>query len=88
MTDEAPLLILTNYHITYLLLRNFSNVEDKTLYASPPIPWNCSFLPPRAAWLYAMAAASKCMDDRVKDVLSREDVPVTERLFSKFQTVF
>ncbi|KAK9829488.1 hypothetical protein WJX72_006168 [[Myrmecia] bisecta] len=34
--DEAPMLILTNYHVTVFLKRS-ADVQDKRLWASPPI---------------------------------------------------
>ena len=51
------------------------SVEDKRIWASPPIPWNGTTLPPRAAWLHFMAVGQQCCDARVKRHLLRNRVP-------------
>ena len=38
--DEAPLLVITNYEVTYFLLRDVEDVTNKVLKVSPPVPWN------------------------------------------------
>lgn len=77
VVDEAPLMVLSNYHVTYFIKRNLEDVKDKTLYVSPPIPWNSRDLPVRAAWLFFLSVAAQCLRDGVKGGLLREEVPVT-----------
>ena len=48
--DEAPLLILTNYHAIFPLRRN-ENVLDKRLWASPAVWWDQTEPPPHGCWL-------------------------------------
>ena len=56
--DEAPLLILTNYHVTFFFRRS-SNVLDKRLWASPAVWWDQAEPPARVCWLHALQQAQE-----------------------------
>ena len=75
--EEAPLFAITNYGVTIFCHRDFSIITDKRIWASPPISWNSTLLPPRAAWLHFMAIAEECRIMAVKSRLSRSQVPLT-----------
>lgn len=77
VVDEAPLMVLSNYHVTYFIKRNLEDVTDTSLYVSPPIPWNSQGLPVRAAWLFFLSVAAQCDRNGVKKLLLRDEVPVT-----------
>lgn len=77
VAEEAPIFAITNYDVTIFCHRKFCNAVDKRIWASPPIPWNGTGLPPRAAWLHFMAVGQQCHDARVKSNLSRDSVPST-----------
>jgi len=72
--DEAPLLILTNYHVTVFLKRS-GNVLDKRLWASEPIWFDQTDPPARASWLHALQQAEELRD--LKQRLPRARVPPT-----------
>ena len=72
--DEAPLLILTNYHVTFFLRRS-ATVVDKRLWASPAVWWNQTEPPPRVCWLYALQQAEQLR--QLKASLLRVAVPYT-----------
>ena len=72
--DEAPLLILTNYHVTFFLRRSAS-VMDKRLWASPAVWWDQTDPPPRVCWLYALQQAKQLQP--LKASLPRVAVPYT-----------
>ncbi len=72
--DEAPLLILTNYHVTYFLRRS-ADVLDKRLWASPAVWWDQTEPPPRVCWLYALQQAQELQP--LKASLRRVAVPHT-----------
>ncbi|EIE27760.1 hypothetical protein COCSUDRAFT_39340 [Coccomyxa subellipsoidea C-169] len=72
--DEAPLLVITNYHMTIFLKRS-AHVQNKSLMASPPIWWDSTDPPPRAAWLYLLQQADALYDQKKK--LPRVLVPPT-----------
>lgn len=77
VAEEAPLFAITNYEVTIFCHRNFCDAVDKRIWASPPVPWNGTALPPCAAWLHFMAVGQQCHDARVKSNLSRDSVPCT-----------
>ena len=72
--DEAPLLILTNYHVT-VFLRRSHDVQDKRLWASEPIWFDCTDPPARACWVHALQQAEKLRE--LKQKLLRAVVPPT-----------
>ena len=72
--DEAPLLILTNYHVTFFLRRS-GNVLDKRLWASPAVWWDQAEPPARVCWLYALQQAQELQ--LLKPLLRRVAVPRT-----------
>ncbi|EIE18322.1 hypothetical protein COCSUDRAFT_60291 [Coccomyxa subellipsoidea C-169] len=72
--DEAPMLILTNYHVTVFLKRS-ADVQDKRLWASPPIWWDSTDPPARACWLYSLEQAHSMR--AMKQKLPRFAVPPT-----------
>ena len=71
--DEAPLLILTNYHVTFFLRRS-ATVVDKRLWASPAVWWDQTEPPPRVCWLYALQQAEQLR--QLKALLLRVAVPL------------
>ena len=75
--DEAPLLIISNYEVTFFLRRNVRNVCDKRLEVSPPVSWNSLNPTPLAAWLYALHYAAELLADNSKSRLGRDLVPLT-----------
>lgn len=75
--DEAPLLIISNYEVTYFLLRDVEDVTNKVLKVSPPVPWDCKDPPAMACWLYALKLAAELWNGGVKETLRRDDVPIT-----------
>ena len=77
VAEEVPIFAITNYDVTIFCHRNFHVAMDKRIWASLPIPWNGTALPPRAAWLHFMAVGQQCHDARVKINLSRDSVPCT-----------
>lgn len=72
--DEAPLLILTNYHVTISLRRSY-DVQDNRLWASEPIWFDQSDPPSRACWVYALQQAEELRE--LKRRLPRAAVPPT-----------
>lgn len=72
--DEAPLLILTNYHVTVFLKRS-ENVQDKRLWASEPIWFDQTDPPARASWVHGLQQAEELRD--LKQRLPRAIVPPT-----------
>ena len=68
---------VSKYNTTILCRREFSNVCNKDIWASPSITWDSPLLPPRAAWLYFMSVAQECRANGVKSRLRREQVPST-----------
>lgn len=75
--EEAPLFAISTYDVTIFCHRNFMDVKDKRIWASPPIAWNSTLVPPRAAWLHFLSVAKICLDVNSKDLLVRSQVPVT-----------
>ncbi len=75
VAEEAPLFALSTYNATIFCRRDFSNVRNKDIWASPTITWDSPLLPPRAAWLYFMSVAQNCRANGVKSRLRREQVP-------------
>ena len=59
--DEAPLLILTNYHVTVFLKRS-EDVQDKRLWASEPIWYDQTDPPARASWVHGLQQAKELRD--------------------------
>ena len=59
--DEAPLLILTNYHVTIFLKRS-DNVQDKRLWASEPVWFDQTDPPARASWVHGLQQAEELRD--------------------------
>ena len=72
--DEAPLLILTNYHVTVFLKRS-DNVQDKRLWASEPIWFDQKDPPARASWVHGLQQAGELRN--LKRRLPRAIVPPT-----------
>jgi len=72
--DEAPLLILTNYHVTVFLKRS-EHVHDKRLWASEPVWWNQQHPSARSCWLRALQVAEEMQ--HIKCKLRRMVVPQT-----------
>ena len=68
---------VSNYNATIFCRRDYCNVRNKDIWASPTITWDSPLLPPRAAWLYFMSVAQECRANRVKSRLRREQVPPT-----------
>ena len=79
VAEEAPVFAISNYNVTFFCHRNLSDVTDKRIWASPPISWDSSLLPPRAAWLHFMAFGQQCRDENVKCHLLRSSVPLTPK---------
>jgi len=75
--DEAPLLIISNYEVTYFIKRNVQNVADKQLIVSPPVSWDSQSPHPLAAWLFCLHHASELWDDNAKSRLAHAEVPAT-----------
>ena len=73
--DEAALLILTNYHVTYFVKRS-ADTADKRLWASPAVWWDQTDPPPRVCWLYALQQAEQLQQLKVS--LPRVAVPHTQ----------
>ncbi len=48
--DEAPMLIISNYHATVFLKRS-EHVQDKRLWASRPVWWDQQQPTARSCWL-------------------------------------
>lgn len=69
VVEEAPIFAISNYEVTFFCHRNFNDVRDKKIWASPPIAWNSVSLPPRAAWLHFLAVAQECRALRSKSLL-------------------
>jgi hypothetical protein len=74
VAEEAPLFVVSNYNATIFCRRDFFNVHNKGIWASPTITWDSPLLPPRAAWLYFMSVAQECCANGVKSQLRREQV--------------
>ena len=72
--DEAPLLILTNYHVTIILKRS-DNVQDKRLWASEPVWFDQTDPPARASWVHSLQQAEELRN--LKQRLPRAIVPPT-----------
>ncbi len=72
--DEAPLLILSNYHVTVFLKRS-EHVHDKRLWASEPVSWNQQHPSARSCWLRALQVAKEMQ--HIKCELLRMVVPQT-----------
>ena len=75
--DEAPLLVITNYEVTYFIKRDLEDVENKRLWVSPPVSWDSKSPPPLAAWLFFAKYALQLWDGQVKSRLGRAQVPLT-----------
>ena len=73
--DEAALLILTNYHVTYFVKRS-ADPADKRLWASPAVWWDQTDPPPRVCWQYALHQAEQLQQLKVS--LPRVAVPRTQ----------
>jgi len=78
--DEAPLMMISNYEVTYFLKRDVNNVFNKELVVSPPIPWNSQSPAPLAAYLYCLHHAFGLWEDGVKARLGHAQVPATPPL--------
>ena len=74
--DEAPLLILTNYHVTVFLKRS-DDARDKQLWASAPIWYDQTDPPPRACWAHGLQQAAELRS--LKQKLPRALVPPTAK---------
>lgn len=72
VVEEAPLFAISNYEVMFFCHRNFTDVRDKRIWASPPIAWNSVSLPPRAAWLHFLAVAQECCTLRSKSLCCSE----------------
>ena len=72
--DEAPLLVLTNYHAT-VFLRRSGDVRDARLRASEPVWIDQTDPPARACWLHALCQAGELRG--LKRQLPRAGVPPT-----------
>ena len=72
--DEAPLLILTNYHVTVFLKRS-EDVQDKRLWASEPIWFDQADPPARVSWVHGLQQAQELR--HLKHRLPRAVVPPT-----------
>ncbi len=77
VVEEAPIFAISNYNVTFFCCRHLTNVEDKRIWASPPIAWNSVPLPPSAAWLHFLAVAQECRAVKSKSMLLRDEVPDT-----------
>lgn len=76
--DEAPLLIVTNFHVT-VFMRRSDNVLDKKLFASEPIWFDQTDPPLRACWVHALQQAQELRD--LKRRLPRAVVPPTVEVY-------
>lgn len=74
ITDEAPLIIISNYEVTYFLLRDTEDANNRTLKASPPVAWNIQDPPAMACFLHALELSAELWDAGVKAKLSRDAV--------------
>ncbi len=72
--DEAPLLFVSNYHVTVFLKRS-EHVQNKQLWASEPIWWNRQHPSARSCWLRFLQVAKEMQDIKLK--LPRMVVPRT-----------
>lgn len=70
VTDECPLLLVSNYHTTILLQRNVENVGDKTLQAAQ-WAWDSTDVPPLGAFLYVLKCAHDLWRTGAKQRLPR-----------------
>eukprot|EP00878_Enallax_costatus_P019682 GHUV01020769.1.p1 GENE.GHUV01020769.1~~GHUV01020769.1.p1 ORF type:complete len:106 (+),score=11.71 GHUV01020769.1:1420-1737(+) len=70
-------MMITNYDVTYFLLRNTEDVTDKVLQVSPPVAWNSTSPTGLACLLYVLREASDYWDRNVKAVLKQSEVPIT-----------
>jgi len=75
--DEAPLLIISNYEVTYFIKRDVLDVTDKRLVVSPPVSWDSQSPHPLAAWLFCLHHASELWKDNTKSRLGHAQVPAT-----------
>lgn len=73
--DECPLLLVSNYRSTFLLLRH-TDVTNKRLKVAQ-WTWDDAGVPPLGAFLYVLKLASDLWHQGVKQQLSRLRVPVT-----------
>lgn len=73
--DECPLLLVSNYRSTFLLLRH-NDVTNKHLKVAQ-WTWDDAVVPPLGAFLYVLKLASDLWRQGVKQHLSRQRVPVT-----------
>ncbi|WIA10292.1 hypothetical protein OEZ85_010486 [Tetradesmus obliquus] len=76
--DEAPLLLVSNWHTTFLFSRRLDDVRNKTLQVSQ---WACDStdVPPLGAFLYVLHRAHQLWHNDAKQQLPRAGVPVTPR---------
>lgn len=75
MQDECPLLLVSNYHVTFLLQRH-EDVTNKRLKVAQ-WTWDDTAVPPLAAFLYVLKLASDLWRQGAKRHLCRDRVPVT-----------
>ena len=73
--DEAPMFIISNYHVTVFLKRS-EDVQDKRLWASQPVWWDQQQPSARSCWLWALHEATQLQ--HVKCKVSRLAVPQTD----------
>ncbi len=73
--DEAPMFIISNYHVTVFLKRS-EDVQDKRLWASQPVWWDQQQPSARSCWLWALHEATQ--KQHLKCKLPRLAVPQTD----------
>jgi hypothetical protein len=73
--DECPLLLVSNYCSTFLLMRQ-KEVTNKHLKVAQ-WTWDDAAVPPLGAFLYVLNLASDLHRQGIKQQLSRERVPIT-----------
>jgi len=76
--DEAPLLLVSNWHTTFLFSRRLDDVRNKTLQVSQ-WAWDSTDVPPLGAFLYVLHRAHQLWHNDAKQQLPRAGVPVTPR---------
>lgn len=76
--DEAPLLLISNWHTTFLFSRCLDDVCNKTLQVSQ-WAWDSIDVPPLGAFLYVLHLAHQLWHKNAKQQLPRVGVPVTPR---------
>jgi len=76
VTDQAPLLLVSNWNTTLLFSRSLVDVEDKSLQVAE-WTWDSADVPPLGAFLYVLHLAHSLWHSNAKQLLPREQVPTT-----------